>query len=425
MNVQAQEQPNRNITRIDPEKSAIHKFADRLGVEPDKVMATLKATAFKIKDREPTNEELMALLIVANEHKLNPFTKEIYAFLDKHKGVVPIVSVDGWARIINEHRELDGITFRYADESVVMDGGKECPKWCECTIYRKDRAHPITVREYLDEVYRPPFKDKKTGYESSGPWQSHTKRFLRHKTLIQASRIAFGFSGIYDEDEARRIVDGGTLQEGADGSYTANPDAPPRPGPALPANEADQPPAKDDTFPLIDFNGEEIGEFTGNEWIGRWLESWRALGSDADRRQFIDNNLNIRDEVSFCGFDISRINETANGFKINASAAAGTPQDPGAEHQADTPGDAEPDSSDAEGPDLGPIDFDEGMDPQDAAKALAARVRACRTADQIEHLKAANAVPLQWLETNAEGKHNLVMSVISNRLDQLAGDPGQ
>ena len=30
---------------------------------------------------------------------------------------------------------------------------------------------------------------------------------LRHKALIQCARVAFGFSGIYDEDEARRIDD--------------------------------------------------------------------------------------------------------------------------------------------------------------------------------------------------------------------------
>jgi len=29
---------------------------------------------------------------------------------------------------------------------------------------------------------------------------------LRHKALIQAVRVAFGFSGIYDEDEAQRIA---------------------------------------------------------------------------------------------------------------------------------------------------------------------------------------------------------------------------
>lgn len=30
---------------------------------------------------------------------------------------------------------------------------------------------------------------------------------LRHKAMIQAARIAFGFVGIYDEDEGRRIAD--------------------------------------------------------------------------------------------------------------------------------------------------------------------------------------------------------------------------
>ena len=29
---------------------------------------------------------------------------------------------------------------------------------------------------------------------------------LRHKAMIQCARLAFGFVGIYDEDEAQRIV---------------------------------------------------------------------------------------------------------------------------------------------------------------------------------------------------------------------------
>lgn len=80
-------------------------------------------------------------------------------------------------------------------------GAKPCPEWCDVIITRKDRSKPVVVREYLDEVYVPP----RGGY--AGPWQSHTKRMLRHKTLIQGSRIAFGFSGIYDEDEAGRILE--------------------------------------------------------------------------------------------------------------------------------------------------------------------------------------------------------------------------
>ena len=86
---------------------------------------------------------------------------------------------------------------------LTCEGGKLCPEWCEVVIYRKDRSRPTIVREYLDEVYQAPRGDK--GY--AGPWQSHTKRFLRHKTLIQGARIAFGFAGIYDEDEAQRIVE--------------------------------------------------------------------------------------------------------------------------------------------------------------------------------------------------------------------------
>ena len=42
----------------------------------------------------------MALLIVADQYGLNPFTREIFAFDDKRAGIVPVVSVDGWSRIL-------------------------------------------------------------------------------------------------------------------------------------------------------------------------------------------------------------------------------------------------------------------------------------------------------------------------------------
>jgi len=41
----------------------------------------------------------------------------------------------------------------------------------------------------------------------TGPWQSHPKRMLRHKAMIQCARLAFGYGGIYDQDEAERIVE--------------------------------------------------------------------------------------------------------------------------------------------------------------------------------------------------------------------------
>src|SRR4051812_11477425 len=115
--------------------SLVQRMADRFGVDADKMMATLKATAFK---GEVSNEQMMALLVVAEQYSLNPWTKEIYAFPDKNHGIVPVVGVDGWARIINERTEFDGMDFEEADDGA----------WIKCTIHRKDRSHPISVKEW-------------------------------------------------------------------------------------------------------------------------------------------------------------------------------------------------------------------------------------------------------------------------------------
>lgn len=171
------------------------------------LIGTLKATAFK---GEVSDAQMTALLVVANQYALNPWTKEIYAFPDKNNGIVPVVGVDGWSRIINSHPQFDGIEFHHADEFVTMPGAKPAPEWIECHIHRKDRSRPVVVREYLDEVYRAPFKGKYG--DVTGPWQTHTKRFLRHKAMIQCARLAFGYGGIYDQDEAERIVEASSVK---------------------------------------------------------------------------------------------------------------------------------------------------------------------------------------------------------------------
>lgn len=192
----------------------VKKFADKFNFPDEKkLIDTLKATAFKIKEGVVTDEQMSALLIVADQYGLNPFTKEIFAYPDKQNGIVPVVSVDGWSRIINQHPDMDGLEFVYSDDIVTdLPDAKSCSSWIECVIYRKGRSHPVRVKEFLDEVYRPAFEgtNKNNGqpYKVSGPWQSHTKRMLRHKSLIQCSRIAFGFVGIYDQDEAERIIEG-------------------------------------------------------------------------------------------------------------------------------------------------------------------------------------------------------------------------
>lgn len=188
----------------------IQHIAESMGlvnIDPQELKRILVQTAFKT-ETQATDEQMAALLIVAGQYNLNPWTKEIYAFPDKNKGIIPVVGVDGWSRIINSNPNLNGIEFNYSDEMILMEGAKsKAPSWIEVVIHRKDREKPTIVREYLDETYRAPFKSK-SGYVVEGPWQSHPKRFLRHKCLIQGARLAFGFAGIYDQDEAERIIEG-------------------------------------------------------------------------------------------------------------------------------------------------------------------------------------------------------------------------
>jgi len=188
-----------------PKTSLLAKFGHKYSVAPEKVYETLCKTAFA----DATSvEQVVALLVVADQYGLNPFTKEIYAFPDKKGGVVPVVGVDGWNRIANQRPEHDGLEFNYSNDLVLVDeDAKECPEWIEVVVYRKDREHATVIREYLDECYRPVGKYKDGNKMKPGHWQTHTKRALRHKALIQGYRVAFGFHGIYDLDEASNFVD--------------------------------------------------------------------------------------------------------------------------------------------------------------------------------------------------------------------------
>lgn len=170
------------------------------------LIATLKATAFK-GSVQVSDAQMTALMVVANQYGLNPWTKEIYAFPDKG-GIVPVVGVDGWGRIINDHPQFDGIEFEQDDKS------------CTAIIYRKDRTRPTKVTEYMAECGR-----------NTGPWMSHPKRMLRHKAMIQCARLAFGYGGIHDPEEAQQIV--GTSIDADTGEITQR--TMPAARPALPA----------------------------------------------------------------------------------------------------------------------------------------------------------------------------------------------
>ncbi len=170
---------NTQLTVKQERVSALNLMGARLNVDPIKLMATLKATVFK----NATDDELLALVVVSNEYRLNPLTKEIYAFPAKGGGIVPVVSIDGWVSMVNHHQAMDGMEF----EEIYEEGKLTATT---CKLWRKDRSRPIAVTEHLSECKR-----------NTEPWKME-HRMLRHKALMQCARYAFGFSGVTDEDEA-------------------------------------------------------------------------------------------------------------------------------------------------------------------------------------------------------------------------------
>jgi len=165
-------------------RSIVRTMAERFGMESAAFERTLMDT---VMPRSASKEAVAAFLVVAHQYGLNPFLREIYAFEGQGGGVRPMVPIDGWTKLVNTHPQCDG--FELAD--IFDDSGAFIA--VEARFHRKDRSHPCIVREYLVECTR-----------NVDTWKRWPRRMLRHKAFIQGARLAFGFSGIEDEDEIER-----------------------------------------------------------------------------------------------------------------------------------------------------------------------------------------------------------------------------
>tara|TARA_Y100000034_G_scaffold17365_2_gene18953 strand:- start:195 stop:971 length:777 start_codon:yes stop_codon:yes gene_type:complete len=170
------------------QNGALAALAQRLNIDESEVQSIVVNTLMKAKGgQQVSNEEFVTFLAIASEYKLNPLTKEVYAFSNRG-AIQAIVSIDGWLKIINTHPQFDGMEFT---DSLDANGRLAS---VTCKIYRKDRNRPTEVTEYMNECAG-----------TSEPWKKWPARMLRHKATIQCARYAFGLSGIVDPDEADRI----------------------------------------------------------------------------------------------------------------------------------------------------------------------------------------------------------------------------
>lgn len=173
------------VHEIQP-KSILQIMAEKFHLAPEEFKKTVKATCGL---QRASDEEFLAFLMVAHEHGLNPFLREIYAFQKTGGGIQTIIGVDGWYKLMNRHPAFNGI--RFFDSEV---GGQVAA--VRCVIWRKDRAHYCEAIEYLVECKRP-----------TDPWNRWPRRMLRHKAAIQCIRMTFGLAGVMDPDEADRYAE--------------------------------------------------------------------------------------------------------------------------------------------------------------------------------------------------------------------------
>ncbi len=169
----------------------IERAVARSGLTKESFVKTITQTAFD-GITAWTQADLERVLIAAENYQLNPLNREIFAIsqsIEPLQPVLLVVGVDGWSKILNAHPQFDGVQFVESS-----DQPENVPLWIECTIHRKDRSVPVSVKEYFQEV---------RGEHIS--WLTHPRRMLRHKALTQCARLAFSLSGIYDNDEAQRI----------------------------------------------------------------------------------------------------------------------------------------------------------------------------------------------------------------------------
>jgi phage recombination protein Bet len=169
-------------------QSLIARMASQRRLDAETFYQTVKNT---VMPSNATKDQLAAFLMVADRYGLDPLLKEIHAFPNcKGDGITPVVSIDGWVNLVNSHPQTNGFQVTF------VEGKEGKPFSATCTMWRKDRDQPTVITEYYNECYR-----------NTDPWNQMPHRMLRHKAFKEAARLAFGFAGITDEDEARDMME--------------------------------------------------------------------------------------------------------------------------------------------------------------------------------------------------------------------------
>lgn len=150
-------------------ESLVHETAKVLQINYQELSDWLENSAAPKEVQQP-------LLKIAKQFVLNPLLGQLDWDHHPEYGYEVFIPIDGWVTLIHREPTFAGMTFHH---SIEME--HSIPIWMECSIYRSDLIQPFTVREYFAEL--------KTDHPI---WQQMPRRMMRHKTLQQCARLAFG-----------------------------------------------------------------------------------------------------------------------------------------------------------------------------------------------------------------------------------------
>jgi phage recombination protein Bet len=141
------------------------------------VIATIKQTVAK----GASDAQLQMFLEVCRGTGLNPFLKEIWFIAEK--GII-MAGRDGYLRVANEDPSFDGMETRVERDS------NSIPVKATCTVWRKDRAHPIICEAYYSE-YR----------KTSPVWSQYPSAMISKVAEVLALKRSFSINGVVTEEE--------------------------------------------------------------------------------------------------------------------------------------------------------------------------------------------------------------------------------
>jgi hypothetical protein len=161
--------------------------------ESREVIETIKQTVAK----GATDAEFRMFIEICKSTGLNPFLKEIWCAVPMKDGqrsqygqVLIMASRDGYLRVANEHPMFDGM-----QTVVERDEKTKTPIKATCTVWRKDRGHPIICEAYYSEYYKPGYNGK------PGIWDIYKSAMVGKVSEIMSLKRSFSINGVLTEEE--------------------------------------------------------------------------------------------------------------------------------------------------------------------------------------------------------------------------------